>query len=108
MNLFDTLYYYLIAFDNDRVTPQLQEELFRTLYKKLPRQRKQFLAKHRQEFYRRETVKNILIFLYENILLEHEESPYYNDFLTANQSDSFFRLIYIPSKFSNEIHDVYE
>lgn len=108
MNLFDTLYYYIIAFDNDRVTPQLQEELFRTLYKTLPRQRKQFLSKHRQDIYRRETVKNILIFLYENILLEHEESPYYNDFLTANQSDSFFRLIYLPSKFSNEIHDAYE
>lgn len=99
MNVFDTLYYYLIAFDNDRVTLRLQNELFRALYETFPLPRRQYLCQHRQEFYRRETIKNILIFLYENILTEHEDSPYYHDFLKANQSDSFFRLIYIPSKF---------
>lgn len=100
MNVFDTLYYYLIAFDNDRVTLRLRKELFGALYEIFPPQRRQYLCQHRQEFYRRETIKNILIFLYENILTEHEDSPYYNYFLKANQSDSFFRLIYIPCKFS--------
>ena len=99
MNIFDTLYYYLIAFDNDRVTVALQNDLFVALYKMLPPQRWEYLRRHRQDFYRRETIKNILIFLYETILMEHEDSPYYNDFLQANQSDSFFRLIYVPSKF---------
>ena len=99
MNVFDTLYYYLIAFDNDRVTVALQNDLFVALYKMLPPQRWEYLRRHRQDFYRRETIKNILIFLYETILTEHEDSPYYNDFLKANQSDSFFRLIYVPSKF---------
>ena len=86
MNVFDTLYYYLIAFDNDRVTVPLQNDLFVALYKMLPPQRWEYLRRHRQDFYRRETIKNILIFLYETILMEHEDSPYYNDFLKAMKS----------------------
>jgi hypothetical protein len=111
LSFFDLCYRYLILYDNDRLKPHIKKCFYHKLKKALLFTNKMEALRHVENFQqaicRRETVKNIILFMYENIQKNGKSSPFYNDFEKSKDIDSFVRLIYNPSRHleAQEQHD---
>ena len=102
LSLFDSCYIYIILIDNDRLLPSTKFILFQKI--------KRFFFNHcRHEYYSnfldsqihnlcsRQVVKNLLLFMYDNVMHEKSNSIFYKDFQSSLEIDSFLRLIARPS-----------
>jgi hypothetical protein len=101
-SFFDFSYRYIILCDNDRMTDKIKEEMFGRIKRYLFPKRHEFLdhfiRRNRGFLCKRNTIKLILIFMYENICFEKENSFFYEDYICSKEIDSFTRLIYKPHK----------
>ena len=105
MTFFDFCYEYLILYDNDKMTPVLKEEMFQRLKTIFFQCRepffKQMIVQHKNELCSRPMIKNIMIYMYENIRIEKNNSIFYQDLETSKEMDSFLRLMYLPIQSKN-------
>lgn len=100
ISFFDTCYRYLILYDNDRLLPCVKENFYQKLKTIFVFPKTPVAIRHVQKFKkvlcRRENVKNIILFMYESIQKNGEQSPFFKDFENSKEIDSFVRLIYTP------------
>lgn len=99
-SFFDTCFRYIILYDNDRLQPCVKENFYQRLKTTFVFQNTPFAIHHVQKFKkelcRRENVKNIILFMYESIQKNGEQSPFFKDFENSKEIDAFVRLIYNP------------
>lgn len=99
-SFFDTCYRYLILYDNDRLEPYIKKNFYQKLKTTFVFPKTPVAIHHVRKFekllYRRENVKNIILFMYDSIQKNGENSPFFKDFENSKEIDSFVRLIYNP------------
>lgn len=108
--LFEMIYNYLIAFDNDNVKEELEKEIFNkiiTIYGKT----KNELCMHYFKILKmyedknlnrecenvRESLKNFSMILLEDCFAYGKNSDFYKEYETFDSIDSFYNCIVIPS-----------
>lgn len=101
MSFFDSIYDYLVSFDNDCIKKNQKEEMLSGFLKIFPNKKDgmihNFLKKNKNDLLSRESVKEIGITMlldYENKL---ELSVFYDDIIKSKNYNLFKKYIYYPT-----------
>ena len=101
LTLFDSCYVYIILLDNDRLLPSTKSILFKkikqTFFHHCPDFYSRFIDSQIHFLCSRQSIKNLLLFMYDNVVHEKSNSIFFRDFQSSHQIDSFLRLIVHPS-----------